>query len=435
MMPLRTRLMASGCYAIPSVDYSYTTVVTNTTPVGAFRGAGRPEAAAAIERMVDLFAAELGLDRVAVRRRNFIAADAFPYATSTGASYDSGAYDDALQLALDGAGYDRLRDEQARRRLADDPCLLGIGVSSYVESSNPAAAAEFGALEVHADGRATIRTGSSPHGQGLGTAFRMVASDVTGIAIDNIDFVYGDTDLVPRGGGTGGSRSLQVGGSAVRLAAEQLVELARRRAADLLEANVDDVVLDRGSAEFHVAGAPSLARTWADIATSVKDPLAAEVDFEPDGATFPFGAHVAVVEVDSYTGRVTLLRLVAVDDAGCVVNPLILDGQIHGGIASGVAQALVEEIRYAADGSPLTANFADYGIISAAELPSFELVPMQTPSPRNPLGVKGVGESGTVGATPAVQNAVVDALAHLGVRHLDLPLTSERVWRALGSTR
>ncbi|MEO8697697.1 MAG: xanthine dehydrogenase family protein molybdopterin-binding subunit [Acidimicrobiales bacterium] len=431
MMPLRTRMMASGCYAIPEIEYRYRTVVTNTTPMGAFRGAGRPEAAAAIERMIDLFAREIGLDPVEVRRRNFVAPQAFPFETATGASYDSGEYEAALDLALDAAGYTALRAEQARRRAASDRMLLGIGIASYVESSNPGAAAEYGAIEVHPDGRACIRTGSSPHGQGHGTTFRMIASDITGIPIDRIDFVFGDTQAVPRGGGTGGSRSVQVGGSAVKVASDRLVEMARIRAADVLEASVDDIVLDGVGGSFHVIGSPARHVTWSELAASSNDPLGVEVDFTPDGATFPFGAHVAVVEVDAETGRVTLLRLIAVDDAGFVVNPLLLEGQIHGGIASGVAQALTEEICYDADGNLLTGNFADYGIISAAELPQFELVEMATLSPRNPLGAKGVGESGTIGATPAVQNAVIDALAHLGVRHIDLPLTAQRVWRVL----
>jgi carbon-monoxide dehydrogenase large subunit len=309
--------------------------------------------------------------------------------------------------------------------------LLGIGLSTYVEITNPIAGGEFGAIEVHPNGRATIRTGSSPHGQGHATAFRMLASDITGIPMDEIDFVYGDTDLVPRGGGTGGSRSLQAGGSAVKIAADELVDLARQQAADLLEANVDDLVLDRGAGAFHVAGTPAVSVSWARLAETSPQPLASEVDFKPEGSTFPFGAHVAVAEVDTVTGRVTLRQLTAVDDAGRILNPLLLDGQIHGGLASGAAQALIEEIRYDPDGNLLTSNFADYAIISAAELPSFDLVPMETPTPRNPLGAKGIGESGSIGSTPAVQNAVVDALAPLGVRHLDLPLTPERIWRAI----
>jgi carbon-monoxide dehydrogenase large subunit len=431
LMPRMTGTMASGCYRIPRIDYSSQAVVTNTTPVGAFRGAGRPEAAAAIERMIELFAAEAGLDPVEVRRRNLLTPDAFPYASPTGASYDSGAYERALDLALEAASYAERRAEQAQRRAAGDPVLLGIGLSTYVEITNPIAAGEFGAVEVHADGSATLRTGSSPHGQGHGTTFRMIVSESTGIPMDRIRFVYGDTDLVPRGGGTGGSRSVQTGGSAARLAADQVVELARRRAADQLEANVDDIVLDRAAGTFHVAGTPSRSRSWADVASAGDGPLAAETDFQPEGSTFPFGAHVAVVEVDTGTGRVTVRQLVAVDDAGTIMNPLLLEGQVHGGLASGIAQALIEEIRYDDDGNPLTSNFADYGIISMTELPSFEVHEMVTPTPRNPLGAKGIGESGTIGATPAVQNAVIDALSPLGIRHLDIPFTPERVWRAI----
>jgi carbon-monoxide dehydrogenase large subunit len=433
LMPRMTGTMASGCYRLPKIAYSSQAVVTNTTPVGAFRGAGRPEAAAAIERMVDLFAAEAGLDPIDVRRRNLLRPDEFPYEPGTGASYDTGAYEAALDRALMAASYDELRAEQARRRSEGDPVLLGIGLSTYVEITNPIGSGEFGALEVHPDGTATLRTGSSPHGQGHATTFRMIVSEATGIPLDRIEFIYGDTDQVPRGGGTGGSRSVQTGGSATRMAADQVVDLARQRAADLLEANVDDVVIDRSEGRFHVAGTPSRGLSWAEVANEGTEPLAAEVDFQPQGSTFPFGAHVAVVELDTDTGRVSLRQLVAVDDAGTVMNPLLLEGQVHGGLASGVAQALIEEIRYDEDGNPLTSNFADYGIISATELPSFEVHEMVTPTPRNPLGAKGIGESGTIGSTPAVQNALVDALSHLGVRHVDLPLTPERIWRLLQS--
>jgi aerobic carbon-monoxide dehydrogenase large subunit len=433
LMPMMTRTMASGCYAIPTVRYTAQAVLTNTTPVGSFRGAGRPEAAAAVERMVDLVAAELGLDPTEVRRRNLLPPDAFPYTTPTGASYDTGAYAAALDLALTAAGHAELRAEQATRRRRGDTTLLGIGVSTYVEITNPAGGGEFGALEVHADGSATVRTGSSPHGQGHATAWAMLVHDATGIPIDRVRLVFGDTDLVPRGGGTGGSRSLQAGGSAVRLAAEEVVDAARRVAADLLEAAPDDVVLDAAGARFHVRGAPAISRSWLEVAAAAPEPLAAEVDFVPDGPTFPFGAHVAVVEVDTDTGRVELVRFVAVDDAGRVINPLLVEGQVHGGVASGVAQALYEEIRYDDAGNLLTANLADYAFVAASELPSFEVVEMETPTPRNPLGAKGIGESGTIGATPAVQSAVVDALAHLGIRHVDIPLTPQRVWEALRS--
>ncbi len=438
LMPMFTRLMASGCYDIARISASGQAILTNTSPMGAFRGAGRPEATAAIERMVDLFAAEAGLDPVDVRRRNLLKPDDFPYTTPTGASYDCGAYEAALDSALDAAGYAELRAEQARRRASNATKLLGIGLASYVEITNPMAGGEFGAVAVHADGTATIRTGVSPHGQGHATAFAMIVSDATGIPMGSIDLVYGDTDTVPRGGGTGGSRSLQAGGTAVSAATIALVELARQRAAEVLEANLDDVVLDSSvvGGAFHVVGTPTVNVSWAALASSDASGdgyLEAEADFKPDGATFPFGAHVAVVEVDRETGEVELIRLVAVDDAGRILNPLLLEGQIHGGLASGVAQALYEEIRFDTDGNPLTSSFADYSIISAAELPSFELVEMETPTPMNPLGAKGIGESGSVGSTPAVQNAVIDALAHLGIRHLDLPLTPQRVWTALAA--
>ena len=313
--------------------------------------------------------------------------------------------------------------------------MLGIGLSTYVEITNPMGAGEFGAVEVRDDGTAVVGTGLAPHGQGHATALAMITSDRTGIPIERITVVHGDTDAVPRGRGTGGSRSLQTGGTAVRAAADDVVEQARRLAADLLEANPDDVVLDTGAGRFHVAGAPAIARSWAEVAAAAAGPLAAALETDKPGPTFPFGAHVAVVEVDLDTGLVRLTRLVAVDDAGTVLNPLLVEGQVHGGLAQGVAQALFEEMVYDADGNPLTTSFADYAIPSAAELPSFEAVTMQTPTPLNALGAKGIGESGTIGSTAAVQNAVIDALAHLGVRHLDMPATPERVWRALRSAQ
>jgi carbon-monoxide dehydrogenase large subunit len=263
----------------------------------------------------------------------------------------------------------------------------------------------------------------------------MIVSEATGIPLDRIEFVYGDTDAVVRGGGTGGSRSVQAGGSAAKLAADQVVDLARKRAAELLEANVDDVVIDRTEGgRFHVAGTPTRALSWAEVASDGA-PLASEIDYQTDGSTFPFGAHLAVVEIDTTTGNVRVRRLVAVDDAGTIMNPLLLEGQVHGGLASGIAQALMEEIRYDDDGNPLTANFSDYSIISASELPSFEVHEMVTPTPRNALGAKGIGESGTIGSTPAVQNAVADALAPLGIRHVDMPFSPERVWRAIEAAR
>jgi aerobic carbon-monoxide dehydrogenase large subunit len=438
MLPFLTRMMAPGVYALDKVDVDVTAVVTTTTPVGAYRGAGRPEATAAIERMVDRFASELAMDPAEVRRRNFLTPDRFPYTTPTRVTYDSGDYETALDRVLDAAGYAELRAEQAARRARDDRMLLGIGLSSYVEITNGGGEGEYGSIEVLADGRAIVRTGTSPHGQGHATVFAMLASDATGIPFEQIEVRHGDTDDVPRGNGTGGSRSLQAGGSAVQGAAEELVRIARDLAADMLEANPDDVVLDAERGEFHVVGTPAVSRSWADLGAEFAQraggdglTLQAAYDFEPPAGTFPFGAHVAVVEVDRDTGQVTLQRLVACDDAGRIMNPLIVDGQVHGGVAQGAAQALWEEVHYDDDGNPLTANLMDYAFPSAAEFPSFERVEMETPTPLNPLGAKGIGEAGTIGATPAVQNAVVDAVAHLGVTHVDMPCTAERVWRAI----
>lgn len=435
ILPYLTRMMAPGTYDIPKVEVNATAVTTNTTSTVAYRGAGRPEATAAIERAMDLFAAEIGMDPVEVRRRNLIPADRFPWTTATGTTYDVGDYERALDLALDQAGYDDLRAEQARRRAAGEVVQLGIGVSLYVEvTAGPTPGTEHARVVIEHDGTATVYTGSSAHGQGHHTAFATLASDELGIPMAQIRVVHGDTDLVERGEGTMGSRSLQLGGSAVHEAAVGVVARARQLAADVLEANPDDIVLDKAAGRFHVAGTPSIGCTWAELAVQASgsgDPLAVITDFQAAAPTFPFGAHVAVVDVDTETGRVVLRRHVAVDDAGRILNPLLADGQRHGGIAQGAAQALLEEVRYDDDGNPVTSNLADYAAISATELPSFELVAMETPTPLNPLGAKGIGESGTIGSTPAVQSAVCDALAHLGVRHVDMPASPERVWRAI----
>ena len=429
-LPGFTALMTSGVYAIPRVEFASRSVVTNTTPIVAYRGAGRPEACAAIERAMDLYAAEIGLDPTEVRRRNFVRAEQFPFTTGVGTAYDSGDYERALDLLLDAAGYEELRKEQARCRAESGPRQLGIGVATYVEITSPVPGGEFGAVEITADGRAVVRTGSSPHGQGHATAFTMLASEYLHLPMEAVDVVHGDTDAVPSGVGTFGSRSLQLGGSAVRLASEQVIAKARDLAAQLLEANPDDVVLNGGA--FHVTGTPAVARSWADVAAAAgPDGLSAELTYEERGPTFPFGAHLAVVSVDTETGGVELIRFVAVDDAGKILNPLLAEGQVHGGIAQGVAQALYEQFRYDDDGNPLTTNLADYAFPSAAELPSFELVSCETPTDRNELGAKGIGESGTIGSTPAVWNAVIDALSHLGVTHLDMPTTPERIWKAI----
>lgn len=426
-----TRMMAQGVYAIPRIRYDVAAVVTNTTPMGAFRGAGRPEAAEFLERMMDLAAVELGIDPVELRRRNLLAPFDAGYTTVMGTDYDTGDYGRVLEEALERAGYADLRAEQDRRRKAGDRRQLGVGVAVYVEVTGGGAGEEFASLDVAGDGAATIRVGTSAHGQGHATSFAMIVSDRLGIPLGNIRFVQSDTAAVPRGGGTGGSRSLQVGGSAVLGAADEVWRQARELAAGELEASPDDIVVHEDG-RVGVAGVPARALTWAELASAAPDGhLAAAVDFKIDGASFPFGAHVSVVEVDLDTGYVRPVRHIAVDDCGRIVNPLLVTGQQHGGIAQGMAQALWEQVVFDADGNPLTANLADYAMPSAAELPGFETFNTETPSYRNPLGAKGIGESGTIGSTPAVHNAVVDAVSHLGVRHIPMPCTPERVWQAV----
>jgi carbon-monoxide dehydrogenase large subunit len=445
VLPMLTQMMLVGVYNLPKVRFKGTTAVTNTTPVGAYRGAGRPEATQLLERVVDVAADQIGIDPAELRRRNFIDPAAFPLTTVTGASYDSGEYAKALDSALEAAGYEALRADQERRRKEGDKVQIGIGVSSYVEVTAPLGLhTEYGAVEVNEDGSATISAGTSVHGQGHHTAFAMVASDVLGIPMDQIKFVNSDTAAVPRGAGTMGSRSLQTAGNAVLAASQQVLTRAKQIAAHALEASPDDIV--RGEGGLHVAGVPGQVVSWAELAAASADPsrlpegmdpapLRHEGDFDGGNSTFPFGAHVSVVEVDTETGGVRMARHVAVDDCGRILNPLLVRGQQHGGIAQGAAQALYEWMQYDEDGNPLTSNLMDYLVPAASELCSFETSNTQTDSPRNPLGAKGIGESGTIGSTPAVHNAVVDALSHLGVRHIDMPCTPERVWRAIESAR
>ena len=371
-----------------------------------------------------------------MRRANLVRKEQFPFTNPYGTVYDSGDYHRALDLVLEAGGYADLRREQAERRRSGHPVQLGLGLSTYVEITNMEDGTEFSSVEIRPDGRVVVKTGTSAHGQGHATAWSMLVAEKLGISMDDVDFIQSDTDLVKSGGGTAGSRSLQTGGVATRQAATRVLEMAKDLAAELLEASPEDIVVDPTGGGLHVAGVPTAGRSWAELsaaATEKGTALAANIDFEHGGPTFPFGAHLAVVEVDTETGKVVLRRLIAVDDAGRILNPLLADGQVHGGLAQGAAQALLEEFRYDEDGNPLTTNFADYTFISATELPSFERHWMETPTPKNELGAKGIGEAGTIGSTPAVQNAVIDALAHLGVRHLDMPITPERVWRALNA--
>jgi aerobic carbon-monoxide dehydrogenase large subunit len=443
MLPAGTRRMSNGTYRFTGIQFDVLVAATNTTPMGAYRGAGRPEATALLERIVDQAAIELGIDPIELRRRNLLTDDVFPFTTLTGITYDIGAYRTPLDAAARHAGYDALRAEQAARRARGDRLLMGIGVSAYVEITAGGNTSEYGAVQVHDDGSASVMAGTSAHGQGHQTAFAMIVSDQTGIPVDRIRLVAVDTDLVRSGGGTGGSRSLQLGGSAVLRATESLVDKAKHLAARLLEADVGDIVVDTATGTVGVAGVPSTALDWAALATAAHTDdtavdhsdgtlgLAAQLDFTQSDATFPFGAHIAVVEVDQDTGKVTLLRHIAVDDCGTVLNPVLVEGQQHGGVAAGISQTMYEQVVYDEDGNPLTGNFMDYAIPSAAEFPSFEVHSTETPTPLNPLGAKGIGEASTIGSTPAVQNAIIDALAHLGVRHIDLPCTSQAVWRTI----
>ena len=435
-LPTYTRKVFTGCYRIANASISGRSYVTNTAPVTAYRGAGRPEAIFAIERAVDLYAAKTGLDPAEVRRLNFVAPEHFPYTNSAGSTYDSGDFGAALDRALAAARYGELRAEQARRRASADrdPMLLGIGIASYVESTSMGPS-ELGEIELAPDGALVVRTGATAFGQGHDTCWAMIASEATGVPLDRITVISGDTAEIASGGLTAASRSAQLAGSAVLTASQYLVQLARARAAVRLEAAEEDVVLDTAAGAFHVAGSPQPWVGWAEIAAQASEageaPLAAVSDFVQADNTYAFGCHVAVVEVDSATGETTLRRLVACDDAGTLINPLIAEGQVQGGIAQGAAQVLLEEMAYDADGNPLANNLIDYSAISAPDLPSFELVPMETPTPLNPLGAKGIGESGTVGAGPAILNAVCDAVAHLGVTDIDMPATPQRTWRAL----
>ncbi len=443
-----TGMILPGPFDIEQVHWELTAVVTNTTPIVAYRGAGRPEAGSLLDRAVDLFAAEIGMDAVEVRRKNLLPADRMPFTNPTGLIYDSGDYHEAFELVVDATGYESVRAQQAERRRAveagDETTLLGVGFSNFIDRTAGIPNSEYGSLELREDGSFRVITGSSPYGQGHYTTWAMLVSERTGVPVDEIEVIHGDTDIVPRGGITGGSRSAQRAGSAVIIATDELVEQARLQAAELLEANPDDVVLDIGSSRFHVTGAPGASTVgWAEVAAARhaatdghEDPnddyvLKCESDFLGDGPTVPYGAYAAVVEVDVETGEVSLERLVTVDDAGTVINPMILFGQIHGALGQGIGQALFEEFRYDDEGNAITSSFLDYAFPSAAEMPSFECQVTQNPSPNNPSGFKGIAESGCIGAVPAIQNAVIDALSHLGVRHIDLPVTPQRVWSAI----
>ena len=442
-LPKLTMMMAPGVYDIENVSATVRCVVTNTTPIHAYRGAGRPEAASMIDRAIDLVAAELELDPAEIRRKNFIGKDRFPLTTVAGATYDVGDYAAALELALEMAGYDELRREQAERRARDDRIQMGIGLSAYVEIT-ALARGDWGSVEVEDDGSITAMVGTSGHGQGHETAFAQLVAELFKVPLETVSVIEGDTKLIPRGAGTGGSRSLQIGGSVILQAGEGVIDKAKRLFAHLNEANAEDVVVfDNGT--VGVAGVPGSGMSWAELAVAAQDSgrrpsdmdpgLIHTSDFEQEEASFPFGSHVCVVDVDIETGDVSVRRHIAVDDCGRIFNRLLVDGQVHGGVAQGIGQALLEHTRFDADANPLTSNLVSYLVPAATNVPMVEIGHTETPTPLNPLGAKGIGESGTIGATPAVQNAVVDAVAHLGVRHIDMPASPARVWAAIREAR
>jgi carbon-monoxide dehydrogenase large subunit len=437
LLPVLAGQMVTGCYDIRTARVEVLGVFTHTMGTAAYRGAGRPEAAYFIERMVTLLAAELGLDPAEVRRKNFIRPDAFPYQAPMGPHYDSGNYAAALDMVLDKAGYASLRAEQETARRAGR--LLVIGLSSYVEMCG-FVEEEVSDVIVGPDARVTVLTGSSPHGQGHETSFAQLVADELQMPVDQITVVHGDTARVRDGTGTFGSRSLARGGMAAVANARRVRDKAQRIAAHLLEAAVEDVGLERGV--FQVRGVPDRQVGWREVAGAAHSGrlppdlgagLDGKEDFVGGGLLYPFGAHLAVVEVDPDTGVTRLRRYVSVDDSGLLVNPMLADGQVHGGLAQGIGQALYEAVSYDDSGQLISGSLMDYAIPKAADLPSFETAHTVTPSPRTALGVKGIGESATIGSTPAIANAVLDALAPFGVRHLDLPLTPATVWRAIAA--
>src|SRR5881296_695544 len=443
-----TGRLLTGPYRIPAARYELTSVFTNAMATAPYRGAGRPEATYLLERTMDAIARQCGLDPADVRRRNLIRADEFPYKTPSGFVYDSGQYEAALDRVLTLVDYKSFRELQRARRV--EHRWLGIGFSSFVETAGVGPSKttniigwESGGVRVEPSGKVTVITGTSPHGQGLETAFAQITASLLGVPMDDVTVRHSDTAIVAAGVGTFGSRSMSVGGPAIAASIEKVLTKARRIAAALLEAAPADIVVDHG--RFGVRGAPGRTVTLADVAAAayastrlppdMEPGLDATTVWEPTNFTFPSGTHAAVVEVDPESGSIRLLRLVAVDDCGRVINPLLVEGQIHGGLAQGIGQALWEHLAYDDSGQCVTASLMDYAIAKAALLPTFELDSIETPSPVNVLGAKGCGKSGTIGSTPAIVNAVIDALAPFGVTHLDMPRAPASIWAAVEHAR
>ncbi|HZD97784.1 MAG TPA: molybdopterin cofactor-binding domain-containing protein, partial [Micromonosporaceae bacterium] len=449
-VPLLGAFMYNAIYKFPAMRFECTGVFTNTTITDAYRGAGRPEATYAIERIMDELAIEIGVDPMEIRRRNWIKHEEFPFTTVAGLTYDSGNYEAATAKAMDLFGYDELRAEQASRRAANDPIQLGIGISTYTEMCGLAPSRVLGSLRYGAGGwehagvrmlptgKVEVVTGSSAHGQGHETAWSQIVADQLGVGFDDVEVLHGDTRQAVKGLDTYGSRSLAVGGIALYQACQKVIQNAKPIAAHMLECDVNDLEFTNGA--FRVRGTPGAGKTMADCALAVfaahdlpdgmEANLDAEAVYDPTNFSFPHGTHLCAVEVDTETGATKIRKYVAVDDIGRVINPLIVEGQVHGGVAQGIAQALFEEAIYDAEGNMLTGTFVDYTPPSAADLPDLVTDRTETPAPDHPLGTKGVGEAGTIASTPAVVNAVVDALRPRGINDIEMPCTPERVWRA-----
>jgi carbon-monoxide dehydrogenase large subunit len=449
-VPILGAFMYNAIYKFPAYKFVCTNVFTNKTPTDAYRGAGRPEATFAIERLMDELATELDMDPMAVRERNWIKHEEFPFTTVCGLVYDSGNYEAATAKATELFGYDALRAEQARRRAENDPVQLGIGISTFTEMCGIAPSRVLGALNFgsggweHAairmlpSGKVEVVTGSSAHGQGHETAWSQIVADQLGVPFEDVEVLHGDTQSAPKGMDTYGSRSLTVGAIAVVKAVDKVIAKARTVAAHLLECAESD--LDFASGTFTVRGTET-STTIQDVSLAVflshnlpdgmEPSLDSDATYDPENFSFPHGTHLCAAEVDTETGRVRIRSYVCVDDIGKVVNPLIADGQVHGGLAQGIAQALYEEAIHDESGTLTTASFADYLLPSAVDLPSFTTDRTETPATTNPLGVKGVGEAGTIASTPAVVNAIVDAVRHLGVSDIEMPCTPMRVWKAI----
>jgi aerobic carbon-monoxide dehydrogenase large subunit len=447
-IPTLTMLMANGTYDIPAIRTTLTEVFTNKTPTDAYRGAGRPEATYFVERAMDMLARELNMDPAELRRRNFIKPNQFPYQTQMGAVYDSGDYDKALDAALKAANWDSLKAERDQAR--KDGRLVGLGLAFYVEvcglgpsSSLPTGGWEHGQVTVERDGRITATTGASPHGQGNETTFAQMLADQFSVPFEHVTILHGDTGIVKQGIGTFGSRSQAVAGTALHLAGVKVKTKMAQFAAAMLEASEDDIVFENGT--IGVKGAPAKAKTFGEIAAYAYVPvplpkgmepgLSDEAFFEPANNTYPFGCHISMLEIDRETGEPKLLKMIAVDDAGNLINPLIVEGQIHGGLAQGIGQAMVEEAVYNEDGQLMTGSFMDYAMPRATDFPRFELSATVTPTPCNPFGAKGVGEAGTLGSTPCIVSAAVDALSPFGVKHIDMMLRPEKLWRIISGGR